>query len=281
MSSGSRQSDRQRLEREIAGAGYAALLGRLREKEPFLQRFASWAEVLEFMHRGTSRDPRKDLVLRPILQAHGEDRDPHWRTLLLAFFWPGLESIHSRRRRWDADPDERWQGIVWAFLRVVCRVDVRTRPDRLVQKLFNGTVRQFHKDCSREWARADVEVPTDPDHLDAVAVAAPQPRLEAEDERRAEVERLRRHLKAGRISETDFLLLVGTRIYGQSLADYARAEGLDYQAAKKRRQRAEAAIRPYEENPRKSPDSCPRPGRPQGLLPMEAHGRKRGRGPLP
>ena len=60
--------------------------------------------------------------------------------------------------------------------------------------------------------------------------------------RSIEIQRLREHMEAGRISEADFLLLVGTRVYGKSVADYARETGLDYQVAKKRRQRAEAVI---------------------------------------
>ncbi len=63
-------------------------------------------------------------------------------------------------------------------------------------------------------------------------------------------ERLREHLNAGRITEADFLLLIGTRVYGKSVADCARETGLDYQVAKKRRQRAEAAIGRFEEEKR-------------------------------
>ena len=62
-----------------------------------------------------------------------------------------------------------------------------------------------------------------------------------------EVARLREHVIAGRISERDFLLLVATRLYGQTIAGYARQVGLDYQVAKKRRLRAEAVIRRFEE----------------------------------
>jgi len=61
-----------------------------------------------------------------------------------------------------------------------------------------------------------------------------------------EIKRLKEHMQAGRITEADFFLLVGTRVYGRSIAHYARAVGLNYQVAKKRRQRAEAAIRRFE-----------------------------------
>jgi hypothetical protein len=63
-----------------------------------------------------------------------------------------------------------------------------------------------------------------------------------------QVRRFRHHLDAGRIGEVDFNLLVGTRVYGKLLRECAEEAGLSYQAAKKRRQRAEAAIRRAEES---------------------------------
>ena len=49
------------------------------------------------------------------------------------------------------------------------------------------------------------------------------------------------------ISEADFLLLVGTRVYGKTAAQYARETGMCSDLARKRRLRAEAAIRKAEE----------------------------------
>jgi len=70
--------------------------------------------------------------------------------------------------------------------------------------------------------------------------------IEQRQEHQQELAQLREHVAAGRLSEADYLLVVGTRKYVQSVADYARQNGLDYQVAKKRRQRAEAAIRQFE-----------------------------------
>ena len=63
----------------------------------------------------------------------------------------------------------------------------------------------------------------------------------------AEINRLRRHMEAGRITEFDYLLLVGTRVYRKPLAEYAREVGVSYEKAKKRRQRAERKLREYED----------------------------------
>ena len=66
-------------------------------------------------------------------------------------------------------------------------------------------------------------------------------------EHAVEVDRLQAHRDAGRITEADFFLLLGTRLYGKSVADYARDFGWSYQNAKKHRQRAEARIRRFEQ----------------------------------
>ena len=209
------------------------------------------------MRSGTSRDPRKDEILRPIFEAHGQDEDPRWRTIFMAIFWPGLRSIDFQKRHWDPDQDERWQNVTWTFLRVLCRLDVKRRPDRLVQKVYNDTVHHLYDEYRRVWNRTNREFYAEPEEIDALAGGVEGidfVGIELRERQAIEIERLREHLDAGRITEADFLLLVGTRVYGKSVADYAREAALDYQVAKKRRQRAEAAIRRAEEEKRCSPD---------------------------
>ena len=226
------------------------MLRRLQRVEPFLRQFRTWAEVIVFMRNGTSRDPRKDEVLRPIFEAHTEDENPRWRAILMAVFWPGLESIHFQKRGWDPDPDERWQNITWIFLQVICRIDLTKRADRLVQKIFNDTVHRLHDQYRRMWDRTNREFNTRSEEIDAMVGGVEGidfAGIELREAQEIEIERLCEYLNASRITEADFLLLVGTRVYGKSIADYAREAGLNYQVAKKRRQRAEAAIRRFEE----------------------------------
>jgi len=250
MSRVSRSHDYHSLERELQNEEYQSLLGWLQRTQPFLRRFATWADVVAFMRKGTSRDPLKDEILRPIFQAHGEDRNHRWRTILLVIFWPALEAIHYRRRTWDRDCDARWSNVTWAFLKVVCRIDVAKRPDRLVQKVVNDTIHVLHDGYRRQWDRSNREVATDPDELEKLAGGTEGidfDAMDAPEAREAEVRRLRSHMEAGRISEADFHLIVGTRVYGRLVREYAGEAGISFEAAKKRRQRAEAAIRRYEE----------------------------------
>lgn len=238
--------DRERLERQIDSSSYRPLLLKLHQQHPLLRRFCTWREVIAFMRGGTSRDPQKDEVLRPIFQAHADDGDARWRAVLLAMFWPALEAIHFQKRAWDSDPHERWQNIAWTFLQVLSRIDVSRRRDRLVQKVFNDTVHRLYDEYRRAWDCTNREFTADAEEIDALAGGTEGidfADIELREAQEIEIARLRAHAEAGRISEADFLLLVGTRVYGKSVADYAREARLDYQVTKKRRQRAEAAIR--------------------------------------
>lgn len=251
MSTTSRDRDRARLEQEIQTEEYQVLLADLQGQAQILQRFSTWADVIQFMRSGFSQDPRKDEILRPIFMSHADETDPRWRAILMTIFWPALKSIHAKKRHWDDDPDELWSNIVWTFLKVICRVNVKRRPDRLVQKVYCETVHHLYDEYKRIWKRSKREPAQGASEIEALAGAVDGIDFDAIDLRRAherKVMRLRAHLDAGRISEADFLLLVGTRLYGQSIAEYASGAGLKTETTKKRRQRAEAAIRRYEKN---------------------------------
>ena len=93
--------------------------------------------------------------------------------------------------------------------------------------------------------RADGKVDAGPEQTETLAggtEGVDTSRLELREAQEGEIGRLRQDVEAVRISGADFMLHVGTRVYGQSVADYARGAALDYQVAKKHRQRADAII---------------------------------------
>lgn len=250
MSRSSRERDRERLEYEIQTDEYRKLLGDLQLGNPFLRQFSTWVQVVAFMRGGTSDDPRKDGILRPILAANAAHQDSRWRTILMVIFWPGLLSIHFQKRHWDEDRDELWDNITWTFLKILPRIDVTRRPDRLVQKVINDTAHHLHDEYRRIWDCLEREENVEFGELDSVAAGPENGPFEIAVNREEEeltVRRLRDHVDAGRITEVDLLLIVSTRVYGKQVVDCARELGLAYQAAKKRRQRAEDAIRRYYE----------------------------------
>ena len=235
--------DYERLRRKVDG--YGELLCELQGKEHFFRRFQSWGEVITFMRGGTSNDPEKDNVLRPIFRARRANRDPRWQEILLTIFWPGLVSIYMKKSKWDNNEDERWANVLWAFLQAIHRLNVKRRPNRLVQKIYNSTVHYLYGEYQRETNLTTKEQPVDADKMDyRVGVSEEYffMLLDIRETIEAQIQELQRHLSRGRISKQDYALIVGTRVYGESLVNYARKTGLEYEAAKKSRLRAEAAI---------------------------------------
>lgn len=250
MSLFQRDRDRKQLERELETQEYEKLLKDLQGAHPFLRQFATWADVIAFLRAGTSDDPSKDKILRPILAANRAGRDSRWRTILLLIFWPGLLSIHYQKRHWDKDPDELWDNLTWIFLAILPRIDVTRRPDRLVQKVINDTAHHLHDEYRRIWDCLEREENPGLEALNSVAAGPetdPYRMFLRQEAQEIEIRRLRRHIEAGRITEVDFHLIIGTRVYGKQVGDCGRELGLAYQAAKKRRQRAEEAIRRFYE----------------------------------
>lgn len=249
MSYASREAERQWLHREIETQVYLSQLRKLQAKDHFFEKFGSWDDVIRLMRSGTSDDPIKDRVLRPIFVAHANDRDPRWRTILMVIFWPALCSIHRQKRAWDQDEEERWAYVTWAFLEILCRIDPRKRPHRLVQKVFNDTVNRLYQEYTRTWRRTRREVPELHEEDTAVGdrgLFEVEKRLVVE----AEVQRLKSYANRGIISQADMFILIATRIYGKTMAAYASDAGLNYENARKRRQRAEASIQRWEKKNR-------------------------------
>lgn len=234
-------TERQRIESEIDGDGYALMFTRLRRRHPFLLRYGGWSDVLGFMRAGTARDSGKDEILRPILRAYRKDRDPRWCSILLAFFWPGLACLSWKKRKLERDPEERWQNILCAFLRAVRGIAISRRPAGLVQGIFNGTVHRLY-DLYRghQEPRRRKRLPRNlPVHDEGQVL------LEIGDLQETALAELRGYLAQGWITQNGLHVIFETRAKGRGLKAYARETGLTLQAAKKRRRRAERGIRKH------------------------------------
>lgn len=204
MVSASRDADREWLERELQADEYQTLLRNLQRTDCFLERFESWADVIAFMRAGSSRDPLKDEVLRPIFRVYREGRDPRWRTVLLMIFWPGLVSRWGKDSHLDRDdPDELWQTIACVFIRVIDRIDVDRRPERLVQKVVNDTIHDLRYEYRRRRNRTYRESAAEPERLERLAGGIEGFSFEVLCRREAVeqyVSRLRAHCDSGRIT---------------------------------------------------------------------------------
>jgi hypothetical protein len=193
----------------------------------------------------------KDRILQPIFTALRRDGLHRWSSILLLLFWPALLTVHRLKRSWDRDPENLWSNITWVFLRVIHRFDTERRRDRLTQKVVNDTIHHLHDEYRRTWdlesrhhlPREGEEDPPEVEDPDwPIAEEAAEWRCDREVRTRL----YRKHLRDGLIDEEEYFVLVGTRVYGWTVAVCAERLGVSYQALKKRRQRAERVIRPWD-----------------------------------
>jgi len=248
-SSVSREREFAQLRCELRGEPYQELLTAAQGEVPALQQCHTWDQVADFIVAAGTDNPDRDGLLRLAVATYQCHSDHRWLTVALMAFWPAMESIHRRKRKWDRDPDQRWQNTVWSFIQTVSTVDVACHGERIFEKLYAETSRRLYRDYERQWLHQRREAATVPADLPDLAGAAEPDDSAAEALHEAQRQRaraLRAHLAAGRITEADYQLLVETRVHGKSVADYCRKTGLSYAATRKRRARVEAAIRDRE-----------------------------------
>lgn len=210
------------------------------------------------MRSGSSQDSRKDLILRPILEAHTQCPDPCWATILLVIFWPGLRSIQWRLISWDSDPNALWTNILGEFTQVVYNLDPRFRPNRLVQKIYNDTICRIRCSYRAERKRWENVDSMDSDDFDeSTLLNRKPPEHEALKEKCEMAQRLETYRRRGVISDPECDLFIGTIVYGELLEDFANRMGLGYEAAKKRRQRVVKKIREREKKVKSRKVSVP------------------------
>jgi len=245
-----REKNRVQLEREIRTETYQTLLQHLQTNTPSFHRYQSWLDVAIHFQEFDFDDPGSDPLLKPVLEAHQRDGDAKWRKILLVMFWHLLIRLHRSHSRWLPDDEARWSELYWHFDRAVCRIDPERRPERLAQKLFNDTKHGLYETCIKErgWTNNNRSLTCRSDNdedSNEVEIACTDPSYREVEERldlQVDIALLRSYRDRGLINETEFHLIIGSRIYGRPLRELAHEVGLGYEAARKCCQRANARI---------------------------------------
>lgn len=244
----------QALDQEMASAAARHLLDQFRSLHPTaFAAFGSWPEVADALAQHRRDQAAKDAILLPLLAAYGRREHPLLGTILVGLYWRHLCRFADLKQRWDADAEELSQNIVLMFLEACQRIDLTKRRQRLDEKMQNDCIHHLHDLYERRWR--DEQVIQVVDHSTLVNTET-----DADEDRRAEaldqrivleqgLAALHRHRDAGTVSDIGCQLLIGTRLLGRRLADMASDLGMSFQCAKKRRQRAEAAIRKANADP--------------------------------
>lgn len=258
---------RQGLERDLSSDEMRKIFDQLEERHPVLKRFVSPVELVKAMHERKIESYReRDGITAALIGEYQENPDLQiLRSFLSLLFWPAIDHIFNSKKGQVQNKQELWSEVYWAFLNTILRYPLFSRPKKIAMNVKLDTlskVCRWQKDESKyRKAIALFASGTEPGELAGeVRPREIQDPGKASDEwTEKEIGRaqifLQRFVDEGVITEADYYLILGTRVYGAQLKQYALDHGLSPEAAKKRRQRAEKAIREYLEAQEKNPDS--------------------------
>ena len=186
-------------------------------------RVRNAAELRAELLRESDLDKR-DRVLRRLLASAQAHEDA--ALVLLFCLLPGLAALARRFTSW-LDPDDVWDELLTGLLARIRTFDLHRRPRRIAANLLLDTLASTCR-----WARGEASAK----QADSVGLhlARPDPATDFAP--------LDEALDRGVLRELDAALIGATRLGGMSLADVAVLLGLGYEAAKKRRRRAELAF---------------------------------------
>lgn len=234
---------------EIEGRTYRPLLQEITRTHAAFEPYATWGALAAAVTANRLPSTVEDAILSPLIATYARERSEPWSTILCAIAFRWLIASHGRRAEWiGGDPEEAWQELIATFLEVCCRVVARGATTRIRHLLISQMQHRFYETCAYRWRHEASEIATAPDSMRLTGDPHTSARrMEALVDLRDMQERgaaaLRQHRATGTISATDAALITATRLAGETVAEAAAHLGLTAGTAKKRRQRAEAAMR--------------------------------------
>jgi hypothetical protein len=220
----------------LASQDAVALHRSLQGTYGILVRFTSLQDAVAFLRDGTNDDYQtKDALLRAFLEAYQAASGRHRPAqLLLGILQPGLSRLfHQHAGRWPGLEDaELWAQMMVSLLEVVCSYDLKRRPHRIAKNLLMDTLRRTLRWLHANHGRPRALPPHRATGDRTVEAAEAMPYVQV-------------LVRDGIVSGEDAAILLATRIVGERLPVLARKRGRSYEALRKRRQRAQQAIRQH------------------------------------
>lgn len=206
-----------------------------RHRQSVLRRFDRVSDLLPALHQAASVESDPLLLALLVLAAD----DPLAGRVVLQAILPALKTQARTLARRDASRDEIWELLLYYAWSAIRTYPTRTR----LRKVAANLVLQVLHDTTRELARN-----RRPAHLAGAPPTAPAtPSTPGRPRRRVGYRTglVFDGVRAGVISRRDAALILRSRVHDVPLAVLADEADVPYDALRKRRQRAERALRQW------------------------------------
>jgi len=208
--------------------------------------FGAWDDIVDVLHDTRVSSDLKDCILSAMFIAMRKSPDPAWLTVMTVVFWPALNSIFIQKRKWDTNPEERWQRLYMAFLDALDRFSPEHRNFCIPTKIFCFTLNALYSEYQHEWAYKNAELNA-ASEISFQSKNDPESEFVDDSDERLEfmllMARISKLKDRNSISQTDFQVLTELYADGLTLAEYAEQHGISLESAKKRRKRALESLR--------------------------------------
>lgn len=231
---------------------------KMRKKYEALMVFSSAGDALDMLTDKSASYQIKDSTLLAYIKEYQATRIDACLVFLEAAMFPALDHLFCSKLRPGMNLDDFWSEIQWAFLKTVVSYPVDRRISRVARNLQLDTLNsicKWQRIESMSWQTVKKIKTVFKGHETEIRNGAlnpwdllvdPKPGHDWDhDDAQDALRSLSPLIEKGVLSKDDGYLLVGCHIYGKKLAALAKELGLTREAAKKRKQRAERAIRKH------------------------------------
>jgi hypothetical protein len=247
------------LEQVLSSAKFLRFYSSLSSEDPVLRPLHTPALLLEALKKEGLSPERQDEVLVALIRRYQASPNGNMNCLLLEVFRPALSQLFHSLRTKRPDGSDLWADLTWTLLNLLWEYPLDRLPRKVAANVQLGILKRMTREAIRDSryvlfsGERNRPLADEFDFQSLLGDGIQHPNeifagrgeaYEPDEDDLARMETLLRlFLNEGVIDEASFYLLLATRVYRRSVQDYAQANALSYEAAKKRRKRAELDIR--------------------------------------
>lgn len=239
------------LDNALGSKEFIELYNQIRERHEIIKSFNTPLDLIKFLHDFKQKHyGANDAILRILIYEYQIRGSSHLVfNYLLNILTPGLEAIFYRFRARVLE-DIAFDGfdlksqIRLLLLDILSNYDLKAKPTKIAVTIMSR-IRSRLTFWHSKLKRKRESLITYEKELSQEKPQIVSSNMEYAESLESAKEKLNSLVKRKIIDEKDSFIILATRVYGKSLKELAKEQGLSYEALKKRIRRAEQKIRKF------------------------------------